>query len=101
MTNKVITEISTLSYWYLYLLECIDGSIYTGIARDVQARFSTHQIGRGARYTRAHRPLRVLAVAQFLDRSTAQRAEYQVKQLSAQRKRAIAQQLCAGQSVTL
>ena len=47
--------------WYLYLLECTDGSIYTGITVDVEARYAAHAMGRGARYTRSRSPLRVLA----------------------------------------
>ena len=43
--------------WYVYLIECRDGSVYTGIATDVARRFSEHAAGKGARYTRAHPPL--------------------------------------------
>lgn len=42
--------------WYVYLIECQDGSIYTGISNDVAARFAAHQRGKGARYTRSHPP---------------------------------------------
>lgn len=87
--------------WYLYLLECQDGSIYTGIALNVLARFKLHQSGKGARYTRSHPPLCLLAVAEFADRASAQRAEYQLKRCSAHRKREIAAQLSKGESVFL
>lgn len=87
--------------WYLYLLECQDGSVYTGVALDVLARFKQHQSGKGARYTRSHTPLRILAVAQFPDRASAQRAEYHLKQCSAQKKRLVATQLSQGQVVYL
>ena len=87
--------------WYLYLLECQDGSIYTGIALDVHARFKQHQLGKGARYTRSHRPLRLLAVAEFANRALAQRAEYQLKRHSAQKKRLVAQALSEGKTVCL
>ena len=76
--------------WYLYLIECTDGSIYTGIAVDVTARYAAHCKGTGARYTRSHPPLRLLGFASFPDRSTASRAEYQVKKLSAIAKRQFA-----------
>ena len=46
--------------WFIYLLECADGSLYTGIAVDVAARFAAHQSGQGARYTRSHKPVRLL-----------------------------------------
>ena len=73
--------------WFLYLIECTDGSIYTGITTDVAARFAAHCRGKGARYTRAHPPLRILGVISYPDRSSASKAEYAVKQLSAQQKR--------------
>lgn len=87
--------------WYLYLIECQDSSIYTGIALDVHTRFKLHQSGKGARYTRSHPPACLLAVAEFADRASAQRAEYQIKRCSAHRKREIAAQLSQGKSVCL
>jgi|ERR1700712_5455466 putative endonuclease len=75
--------------WFLYLIECADGSIYTGIATDVQARFDKHSSGKGARYTRSRKPVRVLASFELTGRSEASRAEYWVKRLSAIEKRAL------------
>ncbi|ASL43162.1 hypothetical protein bAD24_I06715 [Burkholderia sp. AD24] len=76
--------------WFLYLLECSDGSVYTGIAIDVQARFDKHVSGMGARYTRSRKPVQVLASFELADRSSASRAEYWVKRLTAPEKRALA-----------
>ncbi|WQD77021.1 GIY-YIG nuclease family protein [Paraburkholderia kururiensis] len=76
--------------WFLYLIECADGSVYTGIATDVAARFEKHASGTGARYTRSRKPLRVLASFEVADRAAASRAEYWVKQLPAREKRALA-----------
>jgi putative endonuclease len=73
--------------WYVYLIECTDGSIYTGIAVDVAARYEVHVAGKGARYTRAHPPAQLLAAFEYPDRSTATIAEYRIKQLSAREKR--------------
>lgn len=73
--------------WFLYVLECRDGSLYTGIAVDVAARYAAHRAGKGARYTRGRPPVRLLAVASFADRAAASRAEYAVKRLSPARKR--------------
>jgi putative endonuclease len=73
--------------WFLYLIECDDGSLYTGIATDVEARFAAHLCGKGARYTRSRKPLRVLASFEMAGRSEASRAEYRVKRLSAHQKR--------------
>lgn len=72
--------------WFLYLLECVDGSIYTGITTDVEARFRAHQSGKGARYTRSHPPIRILASFSYPDRSSASKAEYQVKRLTTAQK---------------
>jgi putative endonuclease len=76
--------------WFLYLIECADGSVYTGIATDVQARFAKHASGEGARYTRAKKPVALLASFELADRSSALRAEYQVKKLTPRQKRALA-----------
>ena len=75
--------------WFLYLIECADGSLYTGIATDVEARFVAHASGKGARYTRARKPLRVMASFELAGRSEASRAEYWVKRLPVQQKRAL------------
>ena len=76
--------------WFLYLIECADGSLYTGIATDVNARYAKHVSGKGARYTRARKPIALLASFELADRSSALRAEYRVKQLSPADKRALA-----------
>lgn len=77
--------------WFLYLIECEGGSIYTGITTDVAARFAAHQTGKGARYTRAFRPRELLATFEYPDRSSASKAEYATKRMSAIEKR----RLCA------
>jgi len=73
--------------WFVYLIECKDGSIYTGIAIDVAARYAAHACGKGARYTRSHPPARLLAAFEYADRSAAASAEHRIKQLTAQQKR--------------
>ena len=73
--------------WYLYLIECLDGSIYTGITVDVALRYAKHASGRGARYTRSHPPQKLLATVAYPDRSTAAKAEYEIKCLTASEKR--------------
>lgn len=76
--------------WFVYLIECRDGSLYTGVAIDVEARYKAHQNGTGAKYTRSHPPLRLLASLQHTDRSSALKAEFAIKQLDAEAKRALA-----------
>jgi putative endonuclease len=70
------------SPWWLYLLECEGGSYYAGIAIDVEERFYRHVFGRGARYTRSHPPLKVLAATAFASKGAALKAEYALKQLA-------------------
>lgn len=76
--------------WFVYLIECRDGSLYTGVAIDVEKRYAEHAAGKGARYTRSHPPQRLLARFEHPDRSSALKAEYAIKQLSAADKRALA-----------
>jgi len=73
--------------WFLYVIECVDGSLYTGISTDPAARFEAHAAGKGARYTRSHPPLRLVMTEPHPDRSSASKAEYAFKQLSAAEKR--------------
>jgi ribosome-associated protein len=84
-----------MNSWFLYLIECEDGSIYTGIAVDVAARYASHASGKGARYTRSHPPKRLLASVAYPDRSSALKAEYEVKCLSAAAKREFADRVAA------
>jgi len=70
-----------VTQWHIYLLECADGSFYTGIAIDVAQRFAAHQAGNGARYTRSHKALRLLASTPVGSRADATRAEMAIKRL--------------------
>lgn len=67
--------------WFVYLARCADGSLYTGIARDVAARIAAHDAGRGARYTRGRGPLIVCAVRRCTSKSEALRLELAIKRL--------------------
>lgn len=78
-----------MAAWHVYLIECRDGSLYTGVAVDVARRYAQHTAGKGARYTRSHPPLRLLISFEYPDRSAALRAEYAIKQLSPERKWAL------------
>ena len=68
--------------WFVYLARCGDGSLYTGIARDVAARIALHNAGRGARYTRGRGPVVVCASRRCASKGIALRLEFAVKQLS-------------------
>jgi putative endonuclease len=67
--------------WFVYLIECRNGSWYAGITNDVEARYAAHAAGKGARYTRANPPVRLLGVRPFPDRAAASRAEHELKRL--------------------
>ena len=87
--------------WFVYLLECRGGRIYTGIATDVDRRLAEHRAGKGARFTRAHPPVRELARLPCTDRPEALRREAAIKRLTAAAKRALAAGTCAGTHVSL
>lgn len=67
--------------WFLYLIECADGSLYAGISTDVKRRYAEHLSGKGARYTRSHKPLRLLGFRNCGSRSEALKAELALKKL--------------------
>jgi putative endonuclease len=75
------------SDWQVYIVECADGSLYTGIARDVPKRVARHNEGAGARYARSRLPVVLVYAERVADRSSALRREYQIKRLSAAAKR--------------
>ncbi len=72
--------------YYTYILRCEDDSVYTGITNDIQRRFRQHCSGKGAKYTRSRKPVKILAVFVSDDRSEASRLEYRIKQLSKKQK---------------
>lgn len=72
--------------WFLYLIECRDGSYYAGISTDVDRRFAEHVAGTGARYTRSHPPARLLGAVPCGSRSAALKAEIALKKLPRERK---------------
>ena len=79
--------------WFLYLIQCSSGAIYTGIARNVLARYAAHVDGTGARYTRSNPPQRLLAQIKFPDQQSASRAEWETKQMTTVEKRALIRQI--------
>src|SRR5690606_21719440 len=72
--------------WFLYLIECANGAWYAGISPDVDARARAHASGRGARYTRANPPVRLLGTRAYPDRASAARAEWAIRKLPRARK---------------
>ena len=72
--------------WYVYILECSDGTLYTGITTDLDKRLKTHNNGKGAKYTKARLPVVLKASFETADRSEASKEEYRIKQLSRKQK---------------
>jgi predicted GIY-YIG superfamily endonuclease len=71
------------------MLRCADGTLYTGVARNVKDRVAMHTEGRGARYTRGRGPFELCAVRRCADKGRALRLEYAVKQLTRAQKEAL------------
>lgn len=72
--------------WSVYILRCRDGSLYTGIARDVQMRLEQHRSGKGAKYTRGRGPLELVYTEECPDKSAALKREFAIKQLPKEEK---------------
>ncbi len=72
--------------WFLYLLECNNGAYYAGITNNLESRFAAHVTGKGARYTRANPPIKIIASKSYQDRSTASVAEAYLKSLPRHKK---------------
>jgi putative endonuclease len=70
----------------VYILECADGTLYTGWTTDLEARLRTHNEGKGGRYTRSRRPLRLLYREEHPSRASAQSREWEIKSWDRARK---------------
>ncbi len=68
--------------WHVYIVECADGSFYTGVARNLDKRLADHNAGAGAKYTRGRLPVELAYAEAADDRSSAQQREAAIKKLS-------------------
>jgi len=68
--------------WYIYILRCGDGTLYTGSTDNVEKRLAAHRAGKGAKYTRGRGPLELVYSEQLPDKSSALRREYEIKRLT-------------------
>ena len=75
--------------WFLYILECSDGSLYTGVTKDLEHRLKTHQTGRASRFTRTRLPVKLCYRESCLSRTQALVREYAVKKLPRHKKEAL------------
>ncbi|MDB4944604.1 MAG: putative endonuclease containing a domain protein [Labilithrix sp.] len=86
MAERPSRSSSSGDVWFVYLARCADGSLYTGIARDVAGRIAQHDAGKGAKYTRGRGPLELRAVRRCRSKGDALRLELAVKALPRARK---------------
>ena len=74
---------------YVYIVRCADGTLYTGYARDPQARAIAHNNGRGAKYTAGRRPVTLVHIETFRSKGQALRREHEIKQWPRNKKRTL------------
>lgn len=75
------------AHWSVYILECADKSLYTGITTDLDRRLTEHNDGNlGAKYTRPRRPVRLVYSEPASSRSSASKREHQIKSMTSQQK---------------
>ena len=87
---------------FTYILVCADGTLYTGWTNDLEKRLAAHNAGRGAKYTRSRRPVRLFYYEEFAEKCEAQRRECEIKRLPREKKIALAAHLPqAGHGVAL
>ena len=72
--------------WYVYLLECSDGTLYCGVTNNLNKRIETHNKGKGARYTRCRLPVKLRTYFEVNNRSEASKEEYRIKKLTREEK---------------
>ena len=82
---------------YTYMLKCSDGTLYTGWTNDLDKRVEAHNSGKGAKYTKARRPVELVYYEKFETKEQAMKREYAIKQLGRKEK----QKLIAGKKVKL
>ena len=75
-----------MNTWKLYILRCVDGTLYTGITTDVEKRLEAHRTGKGAKYTRGRAPLELVYREECGDHSAALKREAEIKALSREEK---------------
>jgi putative endonuclease len=72
--------------WIVYLVRCSDNSLYCGVTNDLDNRLSNHNLGKGAKYTRSRRPVKLVGVSSTMSKSGALKLEHRIKQLPANKK---------------
>ena len=65
--------------WFVYIIQCIDGSLYTGSTNNLEKRFEAHKSGKGAKYTRSHKPKKIVFFKRYGKKTMALRKEREIK----------------------
>ena len=85
---RVLWMSKACEIWYVYMVRCNDGTLYTGITNDLVKRVEAHNFGRdGARYTRSRRPVKLVYSQEVESKSAAAKLEYQFKRLPRSKKK--------------
>ncbi|MEI7903939.1 MAG: GIY-YIG nuclease family protein [Candidatus Firestonebacteria bacterium] len=75
--------------WYFYILKCADGTLYSGISNNLEHRYKMHNSGKGAKYTRSRRPVKLIYFESFRSRLRVMRREWEVKTFSRKKKESL------------
>ncbi len=75
--------------YFVYIIQTIDNTLYCGIAKNVAKRFNEHINGKGAKYTKIHKPEKIVFIKDFEDKSSALKEEYRIKNLTKKEKLAL------------
>ncbi len=85
--------------FYVYILECVDGTFYTGYTVNLEKRIQAHNSGKGSRYTRSRLPVKLIYKEEYKEKSEAMRREYAIKKMSHKDKEELMRKsLCEGRS---
>jgi len=72
--------------WFVYIIKCVDGSLYAGSTNNLEGRFDKHKKGKGAKYTRSHPPQKIVFFEEYDKKVTAQRREREIKKRTREEK---------------
>ncbi len=75
--------------WFVYIIQCADNTLYTGITPDIKNRIKTHNQGKGAKYTRGRTPVRLVYQKKCADKSAALKREIEIKKMARKKKMAL------------
>jgi putative endonuclease len=81
------------SRWWVYIVQCADGTFYTGCTTDIRRRVNEHNTGVGAKYVRGREPVKLVFLESARDRSAAQKREAEIKKMSRKRKIALIEEV--------